>query len=98
MATPTNQHFKVPFALVGPLWAIIASLAGIWYSGEQAKKDSAVEAVALRKDVAELVRNVAALNIQSYPRREAEKESAMFSAQIQNLGDRVYALERKGKK
>lgn len=92
---------RVPLSLIGPLWSIIAGLAGLWYSNEQARNDAAVEAVALRKDVSSLVNQVSDMRTRLelyYPKTDAVRDAAIVDLKIQNIDKRVTTLENKASK
>lgn len=91
---------RVPFSLIGPLWSVLAAVAGLWYSNERARSDQAIEAVALRKDVATLVMQVSEVRdtlATYYPRNEAVRDAAIIDLKLQQIDKRVTTLEAKSK-
>lgn len=98
MTSSSGSHFRVPFSILGPLWMILVALGGLYAKNESDKKDAAVEAVALRKDVASLSRNMSNLEKQfsfTYTMSDALKDGEIRTLQFKALEQRVYSLEKR---
>lgn len=98
MTGSSGSHFRVPISILGPLWMILASLGGLYVKNESDKREAAIEAVALRKDVANMSRNVAKLEKQftlTYSMSDANKDAEIRNLQFKALEQRVTNLEKK---
>lgn len=106
MSTPqkpddTRNTIRIPFSLIIPVWTIVASLAGVWYSQEQAQTQARIDIASVQKDVNLLKRSVTEVsqklgvyNDVAYTVGDAANDRQQIDAELADHEKRLRDLEK----
>jgi hypothetical protein len=96
------QTLKVPLALIGPIWAIIAGVGGLWFSMYNTQRDQGQAIAVMARDVSTLKGSVSnverTLNVYSdsaYTVADASKDQGAITKELADHEARLRALEKR---
>lgn len=106
MSTPNQDRntIRIPYSLIIPVWTIVASLAGVWWSQEQAQTQAKIDIASVQKDVtilkgsvADVARKVSVYNDVAYTVGDAATARQVIDAELADHEKRLRDLERRRK-
>lgn len=91
--TTEKTSIRIPFALVGPLWGIIVTLGGVWYSLDQRASEQKTQIALVKQDVGNLNSKVEVLTQASYTVGEAQRDSTQQNKILSDHEERIRHIE-----
>lgn len=91
--TTEKTSIRIPFALLGPLWGIIVTLGGVWYSLDQRASEQKTQIALVKNDVGNLNTKVEVLTQASYTVGEARRDNDSQNKALSDHEERLRHIE-----
>jgi hypothetical protein len=93
---------KVPLALIGPVWGIIAAVCGLWLTMYNTQRDQGQAIALMSKDVSTLKtslanvdRTVSVYNDSAYTVADASRDNGAIKSELADHEARLRAIEKR---
>ena len=95
--TPKADSLRVPLALIGPIWGLVAGICVLAWTWQESDKMNKMVLTGLQKDMATTTRTLSRMEKKvdvAYPRGEAEKEFQRVNGVLEDHEVRLRRLEQ----
>lgn len=97
-----KSTIKVPLALIGPIWGIVACVGGLWFTMYNTQRDQqeaikliSRDVVTLKSSVSNVERTVGIFSDTTYTIADAARDQSSVKSELADHEARIRALENK---